>query len=216
MKTASTSIEIALSKICGENDIITPISPVDEKKRQLNGSIGPQNYLTPFSQYGLRDWAKRLLRNEIKRTYYNHITAKEVKSAIGDEMWESYYKFCFERNPWDKIISHYYWYYKTEPRPSILEYLESHLPVMLQKYGIHSYTIDGKVAVDKVYPFENLTESLNQIRSHLNLTEELTLLRTKTGTRKDKRPYQEILSIEEKEKIAEIFSEEISLFDYQF
>lgn len=216
MKTAGTSLEIALSKICGKNDIITPISAVDEKIRQLNGSIGPQNYFSPFSQYSLRDWARRLLRNEIKCTYYNHITAKEIKAVIGDEIWNSYYKFCFERNPWDKVLSHYYWHYKTEPRPSILEYLDSHIPEKIQKHGIRSYSIDGKVAVDKVYPFENLTESLIQIRSHLNITEELTLPKTKTGARKDKRSYQEVLSIEEKEKIAELFSEEIALFDYQF
>ena len=118
MKTASTSIEIALSKICGKDDIITPISLDDEKKRQLNGSPGPQNYLTPLSQYSLRELAKRLLRNEKKFTFYNHITAREIKTAIGDEVWNSYYKFCFERNPWDKIISHYYWHYKTDSRPA--------------------------------------------------------------------------------------------------
>ena len=29
-KTAGTSIELALSQLCGPNDIITPISPNDE------------------------------------------------------------------------------------------------------------------------------------------------------------------------------------------
>jgi hypothetical protein len=44
-KTASTSIEIALSSICGKDDIITPISKEDEKIRSKMGYIGPQNYL---------------------------------------------------------------------------------------------------------------------------------------------------------------------------
>jgi len=32
-KTAGTSIEIALSGVCGDDDILSPISPVDEIKR---------------------------------------------------------------------------------------------------------------------------------------------------------------------------------------
>ena len=43
-KTAGTSIEIALSKFCEGDDIITPISPKDEDIRQNLGYLGPQNY----------------------------------------------------------------------------------------------------------------------------------------------------------------------------
>jgi len=44
-KTAGTSIEIALSKYCGPRDIITPITPIDERLRNSLGYPGPQNYL---------------------------------------------------------------------------------------------------------------------------------------------------------------------------
>lgn len=30
-KVAGTSVEVFLSEICGKNDIITPITPIDEK-----------------------------------------------------------------------------------------------------------------------------------------------------------------------------------------
>ena len=36
-KTASTSIEIFLSQFCDDTDIITPISPADEKSKKKNG-----------------------------------------------------------------------------------------------------------------------------------------------------------------------------------
>ena len=215
-KTAGTSIEIALSKICGEDDIITPISAVDEEKRRQAGYRGPQNYLLPPSQYSLKDWAKRILRGEKKRQFYNHISAREVKQAIGDEIWNSYYKFCFERNPWDRVISHYYWHYKTEPRPSILEYLDSDKPEKIKQRGFGVYTIDGELAVDKVYKFEELSDSLEDIRQKLDITETFELPRTKSGTRKDKRSYQEILSEAEKNRVASLFNEEIRLFDYRF
>ena len=44
-KTAGTSVEIALSKFCGANDIVTQISRVDEETRKSLGYTGAQNYL---------------------------------------------------------------------------------------------------------------------------------------------------------------------------
>ena len=28
---------------------------------------------------------------------------------VGDDIWNSYYKFCFERNSWAKVVSYYNW-----------------------------------------------------------------------------------------------------------
>ena len=43
VKVAGTSLEMALSSICGPDDIITPITPVDEIARLKLGR-GAQNY----------------------------------------------------------------------------------------------------------------------------------------------------------------------------
>ena len=37
-KTAGTSVEIALSKFCGPEDVITPISPEDEATRKTSAT----------------------------------------------------------------------------------------------------------------------------------------------------------------------------------
>jgi len=55
-KTAGTSMEIALSGICGDQDVITPISEEDEKVRREMGFRGPQNTLIPFRYYRQQDW----------------------------------------------------------------------------------------------------------------------------------------------------------------
>ena len=51
VKTAGTSIEIALSKYCGPDDIITPASPEDEITRSELGYPGPQNCFSPIRKY---------------------------------------------------------------------------------------------------------------------------------------------------------------------
>jgi hypothetical protein len=207
-KTAGTSIEIALSKFCGPDDIITPIALEDEEIRCSLSYRGPQNYLESLPDDTHNE--KRKLK------YYNHISAKEIRRLIGRTVWDNYYKFCFERNPWDRLISMYYWRCRTEPRPTITEFLESEFPPRLKRMGYDLYTIDGGVAVDKICRFENLHEELETIRNQLGIPEKLELPRAKSSYRKDTRNYREILNDIEKEKIAELFFEEINLFGYSF
>ena len=70
-KTAGTSIEIALSKFCGEKDVITPVVMEDEEIRSRLGYRGPQNYAAPLKDYRLRDLARLVVRRKRKARYYN-------------------------------------------------------------------------------------------------------------------------------------------------
>ncbi len=44
MKVAGTSVEMALAPLCGPADIITPISPIDERERMARGGLCCTNY----------------------------------------------------------------------------------------------------------------------------------------------------------------------------
>ncbi len=213
-KTAGTSIEIALSKFCGEKDVITPISPEDEKLRRKLGYRGPQNHTSPLMEYGVRDVVKYLVQGKKKRRFHNHISAKSIRRCVGESVWSSYYKFCFERNPWDRILSDYYWRYQSEPRPTIAEFLESDGPLVLKKKGFELYTLDGKIVVDRVCLYENLVEELERTRLLLGIPEKLDLPHAKSGFRNDKRKNREFFTEEQNKIIERLFSEEIRLFGY--
>ena len=214
-KSAGTSIEIALSKFCGSEDIIVPFEPEDEEIRRNLGYRGPQNYFIPKSSYSAKKWYRYLFKGE-QTKYLTHISAEKIRRYIGGKAWNSYYKFCVVRNPWDRFISFYYWQYKTEPRPSISEVLESKKPLKLQRSGVNLYTIDGKVVVDKVCFYENLEADLEEVRLRCGLPEKLILPNAKASFRKDSRSYREILSKEQAEKISELLRQEIDLFGYEF
>lgn len=214
-KTAGTSMEIALSRFCGEQDIITPITPEDEIMRRNLGYRGPQNYLIPFSDYSFGDYLCFLVKRERKR-FYNHITAREVKKIVGDQIWDSYYKFCFERNPWDRVMSLYYWRYKKEPRPDLSRFIDSKRLVSLKKRGYAVYTIDDNIVVDRVCLFENLANEVEAISGILGFPEKLNLPRAKSSYRSDKRHYRDIITESDNKKIEQIFSKEITRFGYEF
>ena len=215
-KTAGTSMEIALSGLCGPEDIITPILPEDEKLRRELGYPGPQNCLAPITDYGLKDLGKLLVRRRPRLRFYNHISAREIKRHLNPWVWNRYYKFCFERNPWDRVLSFYFWHYKQEPRPSLQEFIASGKPEILRKRGYELYTINGQVVVDRVCFYENLGYEMEQVRRQLELPQELELPRTKSAYRIRRSSYREEYSPEERYKVQEMFSREIALLGYSF
>lgn len=215
-KTAGTSIEIALSGYCGENDVITGISPDDEITRKQLGFSGPGNNLLPFRKYSLKQWLKTLRKMRLRRIG-PHSSAKLIIDIFGEKLWNNYYKFCFERNPWDRVVSLYFWYYRSRARPPISSFLDSDIPKRLKKFGIENYTINGNVVVDRICRYEMLEEELESVcNNYLGIPGKPVLPRAKGDYRVDRRHYREILNDSDRDRIAEMFADEIALLNYKF
>lgn len=210
-KTAGTSIEIALSKFCNDADIITPITPSDEKLRKRLGYRSPQNYIFPIPD------ALLPLPSASKpcKKFRNHSSAQQIRRCVGDIVWNSYYKFTFERNPWDRFLSFYYWRCRKNPHLSISELLENNGLKRLKKLGRKLYTINGAIAVNKVCLYENLTDELEALQQHLSLPEPIDPPFAKSTYRKDNRHYREVLTEEQLQQIGLIFQDEIEQFGYE-
>lgn len=214
-KTAGTSLEIALSKYCGDKDIITPITPNDEAIRMKLSYRGKQNYHIPFHKYSKIDWVKYLVKQQ-RLSFYNHMPATEIKEYVSEEVWNTYFKFCFERNPWDKTISNYHWrqHFGGEKYDSIESFIMSGMAGKIR--GFEVYSIGGLPVVDQVYKFEELPKALVDISKQIRLKETLQMptYKAKGNVRKDKRHYSEVLSEREKELIRKIFAREIAWWGY--
>jgi hypothetical protein len=213
-KTASTSVEIALSEFVGKRGVITAIDQRDEAVRAELGFRGPQNEQIPLLCYTRRNWTERLRDNK-RALYYNHMPAHEIRATVGRRVWRNYYRFCVERNPWDKVVSFYYW--KTQhahPRPSLLEFLHSPDRGGLSNWNV--YTIDDQLVVDRVCRYENLEAELEAVRQELGLPAELQIPVTKNNTGRNRRSYQAIVGQQEREIVARACAREISLFGYTF
>lgn len=96
-KTGGTSFEIALSAFAGPEDVITPIAPNDEKIRAALAFSGPRNHVLVDAEG--RPGAK----------LYHHIGAAEVRAIIPEGVFSSYTKVAIVRNPFDYIVSWYFW-----------------------------------------------------------------------------------------------------------
>jgi hypothetical protein len=186
-KTAGTSLEVFFSGVCGEDDIVTPIFPL----------------VVPHKA-----------RNYKEGDFFNHISAREVKEKLPKDIWNSYYKFCFERNPWDKCISYFHMLSKRSENGLNLEqyFTDNKFPKDISKYLENDIEI-----VDDIFLFEELNSNLTLICNKLGIPFSGSLdVKAKGDYRTDKRHYREQLSTEQSEVIRKKFLHEINRFGYQF
>lgn len=214
-KTAGTSLEVALSSLCGPDDIITVIRQEDEDVRRQLGYRGPQNYRVPIRRYRRREW-RRLLMKRRATEFYNHIPAEEIRQYVGEDIWRSYFKFCFERNPWDRMVSAYHFrkYQISDPTLTFTDFLAQQRPRTLSNYGI--YSLGSRVAVDFIGRFENLVADFGKALAQIGVTQQIELPRLKAKARTDKRPYREFMTPEQQRYIAYHCRAEIELLGYRF
>lgn len=224
-KTGGTSFEVALSKFCGETDVITPISKKDESLKLERGFASRQNYRKLISEYTFGDWIKLLFKGIKPKKYFNHIKSHEVKNKLGQDSWNQYYKFTIERNPWDKVVSKFFWQWKNKINDSE-DIKEQFYQFVLSGEWIgkgtdfEKYSINGINQMDMIVKFENLEEDLKIVSTKLNLPENLfdTMknIKAKSGHRSEKQPYQYYYNDHAKEIIATAYAREIKILNYQF
>lgn len=198
-KTAGTSVEIALSKVCGPQDIITMISPEDEELRAAAGGRGPQNFEAP----------------PLPRRAFNHMSARLARDVVGTRVWRSYYKFAIERNPWDAVVSLYYWKYKDrETLPDFEQYVAEEWIEQLANNS-RMYRIRGRLAVDRVLRYESLADELGEVWEHLGLPGTPDLPHAK-GQARPAGHYRDLYTDASRERVRQVFAGVIETFGYEF
>lgn len=184
-KTSGTSLEIALSKFCGLQDIITPISSKDENKRKSFNFQTAQNYSYSLAELGLKGVAKPFHKKKVQK-FYNHIPASIIKQRIPQSIWENYYKFTIARNPIDRVLSLYFWTMKSD-QPAI------DFPTFLRRYGYRIYSNweliseGNQFLLDDFILYEDPATDMQRIGEKIGLPENLyniySSITTKSGLR---------------------------------
>jgi len=112
-KVAGTSIEMALSPHCGPQDIVTPISPVDELQRLSLGGR-PQNYsgkdeveahyLALVQAKNIDAAIKTRVHSDSAFPFFNHMPLAAVEALLNPPSEDYTLVYCV-RNPYRKVAS---------------------------------------------------------------------------------------------------------------
>lgn len=202
-KTAGTSVEIALSAVCGPDDVITPVTEEDERLRRASGARGPQNFESP----------------PLERKAFNHMPVSMVRRMLGRRRFESYFSFAVERNPWDAVVSLFHWRYRDaiDPGPeAFAEFVGSEAVASFATKNQRIYRLDGAVAVDRVIRYETLDEDLARIWQELSLPGVPALPHAKGGVRPPGSAYAAYYDEAGRDRVAQLFAAPIADLGYTF
>ncbi|MGC9453379.1 MAG: sulfotransferase family 2 domain-containing protein [Phycisphaerae bacterium] len=218
-KTAGTSIESYLSTLCDETDVFAPIKDADPGEHRARNFAGFFNPL-PEILASLRRFSRAMRHLRHRNRYYNHMDAYVVRARTPRRIWRSYLKFCVERNPWDKTLSHYHFIATVRKDRFGVMSLDEYFQRGFNCVNYPKYTEPGepsRLIVDRVLRYESLNEELAEVFADLGVPFEGRLgVRAKGDLRKDRRPYQEVLTEEQAATIARLHRPEIELMGYEF
>jgi len=158
-----------------------------------------------------------------------HKFAKNYKKQIGNRKWNNYFKFAFVRNPWDKMVSQYFFIqkkrkgnYKLTFREFILafkscsesEYINGKgIPVEFNPIQLPWILDDaGNCLVDFIGRFENLQEDFNIICDKIGIPRQKLPHENKSKHKH----YTEYYDDEMKQIVAEKYAKDIEYFGYEF
>jgi hypothetical protein len=216
-KTGSTSIEAALSGICGPDDVITQAS------EQLRGvrAQPAQNFRIEHPAKPPRPFWKRLIGRPERHYhpsvgYYEHMPAWRVRTYVGEDIWNSYYKFSFERNPWDRQVSWYHYKTKSKPddrKPSFDAFNRDRRRAWVENWDL--YTSEGEVILDFIGRYETLDADFARIADRIGLSNTLQLPKVNVSKTKGV-DWHSYYTDESRALIAEWYAEEIRHFGYRF
>jgi hypothetical protein len=158
-----------------------------------------------------------------------HLPATVLREFVSDEVWRSYFKFSFVRNPWDLCVSTFYYTkrtFETSPeaaaadpdfayliaRSDFAGYLRA-LPLFGRHADMSSYLVDddGELLVDFVGRFERIEEDFAEICRRLQVSATLT-----HENKGDRLGYREYYTPETSELVARHYARDIERFGYEF
>jgi hypothetical protein len=215
-KTAGTSVEVLFEPYC--------IPPEDEWKF----SHGREERVSEAGIIGYRG------PDAGNATWRNHMPAAEIRDRLGSSEWESYFKFCVVRNPFDKAVSLFYYGQgsgtltqrlkdgtKSFLRTISRRFLKFEFERWLRNGGLHvdrdKYVLDGEICMDDFIFFERLEEDVQRICDRLGLrfdSDRLPYL--KSGHRPDSYSTADHYTSRSKEIVANAFDMELKTFGYEF
>ena len=139
----------------------------------------------------------------------------EIRNQVDPEIWNSYFKFCVERNPWEKTLSWYRMKTLRGDRDSKDLTFDAYLAGTQLPINFPHYTEPNdpdRIIVNRVLYFEQLMDGLGQVFEELDIPFQGSLgVNAKSEYSLVRRPYQEFYTPEQANTVGNRFRQEILL-----
>jgi hypothetical protein len=154
-KTASTATEISISRFCGPEDVVAEIGVNFQRIRDAFG-VKPRNHIKKNG-----------------KPIQSHAFAREIFYFVGEEVWDSYTKFTVERNPYMRLLSHFYHLKFEDMIPqetSFREFIMDERWYPTRTLNRERWMHGNGFAVNRFLKFENLDAEISQLMLGLGVS----------------------------------------------
>ena len=219
MKSAGSSIELALTPFCGPDDILTG-SPYEEEKRS--------GYEERNNKLGYR------------QVWHQHVPPSEFFSICSNS-YQDYLKFTSIRNPYDSLVSYFWWSFYSpdttlddhilkpfaEDRSSTLKnkfstFLQTYANFntsgqqeMILEWFVSRYNLFYHHPVDHIVKYEQLDVEFSSICGRIGLGP-IKLPHLKSNIRKSPLSYQDYYDVNTFTMVTHYFKNILDNFGYNF
>lgn len=163
----------------------------------------------------------RFLKTE--RDYHNyafrqHDDINAAKRVMPPELFESYFKFAFVRNPWDRLVSEYEFIRRRPDHGRHSKVMnmgfEKYIVYQSKRFDSHQINMladkNGNLLMDFIGKFENLHDDWNRVTDKLGIENKALTHRKKAGIK----DYDSYYTKESRALVSELWKRDIVAFGY--
>jgi len=162
--------------------------------------------------------------NREGQTWYHHMAAKQIRQQVGEQVWNSYFKFCVIRDPFDKMVSAFHFFTKerqadgTVAAPAagdLKKRFRDWLTAGKIPYDGEKYLIDGRICVDYFIRYEDMQGGIRHVCKTLDIPfQPEGLMRLKSGIRPTDVPLHEYYDADSIKIVSKLYQFELKHFGY--
>lgn len=145
----------------------------------------------------------------------SHMTPLEILTKYGDTIFNEYFKFSIVRNPFDKMVSYYFWQQHIEPDrfnsfEEFITFFYQHKTISSWKF----FSINDQFILNGIATFENLQNDLKNCT--IDIPIDISNIFEKSNIRPPDFNYQQMYTEVTKNMVEEQCVNEIAMFNYKF
>ena len=182
--------------------------------------------LSPHLDEG--DWQQQVLFGKdqlpipaLAAKEHGQLSVREVLPYLSADVWRSYFKFAFVRNPYDRFVSTCFFLFRKGPEfaQSVMSNMKQALnrPKFRQRVLVQPQSTlltgpDGKLAPDFIGRFEDLQASFDEVRRHIGITTVSLEKKNVSGHKQ----YADYFDDQLKQIVTDFYRDDLVNFNYQF